>query len=116
MQIPFTFLLDGHDRDTLRRWAFARKCSVSEIIRDALRQFLSGPKPPQKEDQRPGESEPLLSYNGIIYVRSVGRWGCLVDLEGGPQFEDELLGERFYEATITVTKEVPEPVRVTKEQ
>ncbi len=52
---------------------------------------------------------PLLNYKGIIYVRPVGRGVCLVDLEGWPEFEDLLPEERFYEATIVVTKEVPKP-------
>ena len=49
MQRPFTFWLEDDDKETLRHRAFEQECSISEVIRQALGQFLHSSEPPQEK-------------------------------------------------------------------
>lgn len=51
MQRPFTFWLEDGDKETLRRRAFEQDCSISEVIRQALDQFLHSSEPAQQKEQ-----------------------------------------------------------------
>ena len=51
MQRPFTFWLEDNDKETLRHLAFEQDCSISEVIRQALGQFLRPSEPTQQEEQ-----------------------------------------------------------------
>ena len=51
MQRPFTFWLGDEDKETLRRRAFEQDCSISEVIRQALDQFLHSSEPAQQKEQ-----------------------------------------------------------------